>query len=140
MMQPLGLIKCKSCGGESYFSKEGYYDCRCYVGFAGMKDEDCEMYLDELPEDVVIVYLELDDESGLFGSEGNEVKVDGYACPFCNKTHKIVYQIGINDYCFNCLSGSEKASMSDVHTLWNYYDGPTHLLPTDGSIMILEEE
>ncbi|MHA2061613.1 MAG: hypothetical protein ACW963_04905 [Candidatus Sifarchaeia archaeon] len=61
-MTPIGLIKCKACGGKSYFSEAGENYCACYVGFAGMGDSDNELHVDSLPDGAVIIYLEMVDK------------------------------------------------------------------------------
>lgn len=67
-MWPIGLVKCKSCGGTSHFSEDGitetdYWDdeqlsgrCECFVGFADMGGNDNEEYLRDIPDGVVIIY------------------------------------------------------------------------------------
>jgi hypothetical protein len=71
-MWPIGFVKCKSCGGDSYFSEDGISDdeedkfwgvsqeCECFVGFAGLKD-DYKEYMRDIPEGVLIIYREMSD-------------------------------------------------------------------------------
>ena len=61
-MYPLGLFKCKSCGGDSYFSEDGYWDdegfkCECFVGFG----KEGQVYVRDLPDDCIVIYREADE-------------------------------------------------------------------------------
>ena len=68
-MWPLGLFKCQSCGGTSYFSEDGisydeddkYWDvnqkCECFVGFG----KEGQVYVRDLPDDCIIIYREADE-------------------------------------------------------------------------------
>jgi hypothetical protein len=62
-----------------------------------------------------------------------------YTCAYCNETFNEIYQIGISDWCINCLNASDRVGVNDVDVLWHGMLGPI-TLNNDGCILIVEEE